>query len=41
LEKSFTIDEIAKKYGHAIFGFPPYHCIFNPIERAWSQLLLL
>ena len=24
--------------GHTVLRFPPYHCMFNPIEHIWHQL---
>jgi len=26
------VDEVTHEYGHMVRRFPPYHCIFNPIE---------
>ena len=34
----FVVDEMAKAMGHEVVRLPPYHCEFNPIELAWSQV---
>jgi transposase len=37
-EKHYSVDKIIENAGHISLRFPPYHCIFNPIENVWSQM---
>lgn len=34
--KLFVVDEILKEHGHEVLRLPPYHCQYNPIEKAWG-----
>ena len=36
--QKYAVDEMAKAAGHEVVRLPPYHCEFNPIELAWSQV---
>lgn len=27
---------MASEHGHIVLRLPPYHCIFNPIEKIWG-----
>ena len=38
ISTTFVIDELAKTHGHTLIRLPPYHCHYNPIELAWSNL---
>ena len=38
IQKTFVVDEMAKKYGHVVLRLPPYHCALNPIEMIWSKV---
>lgn len=35
-QPKYTVDEIAKTFGHEVVRLPPYHCELNPIELCWS-----
>jgi transposase len=36
-KKKFVVDELAHERGFRVLRLPPYHCVLNPIEIAWSQ----
>lgn len=37
-EPTYTIDELAKQYGHEVVRTPPYHPELQPIEICWGVL---
>lgn len=35
---SYAVEDIGVREGVSVLRLPPYHCHFNPIELAWSDL---
>ena len=38
VEKEYFVDNLIRRHGHEVLRLPPYHCVFNAIELAWSML---
>ena len=37
-QKRYHLDLYAQHHGHWVLRLPPYHCHFNAIEMAWSEV---
>ena len=38
VEKEHFVDSLIRRHGHEVLRLPPYHCVLNAIELAWSKL---
>ena len=38
VEKEYFVDNFIRRHGHEVLRLPPYHCVLNAIELAWSKL---
>ncbi|KAE8745831.1 hypothetical protein FOCC_FOCC007478 [Frankliniella occidentalis] len=38
LPQTYACDDMAKKKGYNVLRLPAYHCEYNPIEMAWSEV---
>ena len=38
IQPEYATDKILEEYDIRILRLPPYHCQFNPIEKAWSGM---
>ena len=36
--KEYFVDNLIRRHGHEVLRLPPYHCVLNAIELAWSKL---
>ena len=38
LQPVYAVERLCQHHGVEVLRIPPYHCVLNPIELAWSQL---
>ena len=38
VQKEYFVDNRIRRHGHEVLRLPPYHCMLNAIELAWSKL---
>ena len=38
VEKEYFVNNLIRRHDHEVLRLPPYHCVLNAIELAWSKL---